>query len=180
MNDQIPQPLDSRVGKLLDNRLWKRLWVVTGGQTGADRAAMDFALQYNLPMRGWCPKGRASEAGAIEGKYPLQETGFDDPAVRTEMNVIDSDATLVLTVGKPTDGTPLTERCARTYDRPLLTLDLSAEPGSSAVQEFRAWIEDNSIRILNIAGPRESHAPGQVYAGTLRWLEALLLVDSAR
>lgn len=162
------------VRALLERGAWRRLWIVTGGQTGADRAAMDVALSMGLPLRGWCPKGRASESGRIEEVYPLQETGSDDPAVRTEMNVIDSDATLVLTIGEARDGTPLTEQCAERHGRPMLRFEIGRSPSEADVKTFRDWVGEHSVRVLNVAGPRESHSPGVVYTRAAEWLEALL------
>ncbi|MFM1847540.1 MAG: hypothetical protein RL417_1014 [Pseudomonadota bacterium] len=149
----------------------RRLTIVTGGQSGVDRAALDVALHLELPMRGWCPTGRWAEDGPIAPCYPLQETGSPIPAVRTELNVIDSDGTLVLSRGTPTDGTPLTEERAAIHGRPVWRIDLdsAAEPRS-----FWRWVEEHSIRILNIAGPRESFSPGQIYAPAYTLLLKLL------
>lgn len=172
--ERSPAKLRPELKELLNRGSWKRLWIVTGGQSGADRAAMDVAIDLGLPLRGWCPKDRWSEAGRIEERYPLQETNSPDPAVRTEMNVVDSDGTLVLTLGTAKDGTPLTEQCAVKHGRPLLVFEIGADPSEADVKRFRAWIDKHSIRILNVAGPRESHRPGAVYARTKLWLEALL------
>ncbi|HLF11639.1 MAG TPA: putative molybdenum carrier protein, partial [Gammaproteobacteria bacterium] len=84
------------------------LRIVTGGQTGVDRAALDAALELGLACGGWCPKGRWAEDGEIPPRYPLKETTSTDPARRTRANVRDADATLVLTDGEPTGGTRLT------------------------------------------------------------------------
>lgn len=145
---------------LAQPKYWRRLTVVSGGQTGVDRAALDLALELELPCRGWCPRERAAEDGPIDPRYPLQETASDNPCVRTELNVIDSDATLVVSKGIPKDGTALTSERARTHKKPLLEIDLT-QPVD--VQAFRSWIDDNSIRVLNIGGPRESHDPGFIY-----------------
>ncbi|MCD6446738.1 MAG: putative molybdenum carrier protein, partial [Candidatus Marinimicrobia bacterium] len=82
--------------------------IISGGQTGADRAGLDAAMELNIPVGGWCPKGRKSEDGPIDNKYPLQETTSGDYRVRTERNVKESDGTLIFTLGKPTGGTALT------------------------------------------------------------------------
>ena len=103
-----------------------RLWIVTGGQTGVDRATLDTALSLFLPVRGWCPKGRLAEDGVIPSVYPLQETTSTDYAVRTEWNVRDSDATLILAYGSLTGGTKLTEELAQRYNRPSLVLNVRA------------------------------------------------------
>ena len=131
--------------------------VVSGGQTGVDRAALDVALGAGLPCGGWCPKGRRAEDGHIPREYPVRETPTTRYPERTERNVRDSDGTLVLTQGKPRGGTALTIAFARRMGRPCLVLDLKTSPDPDAV---RAWIATHGIRTLNVAGPRESEAPG--------------------
>jgi hypothetical protein len=149
----------------------RRLTIVTGGQSGVDRAALDVAMALHLPCRGWCPDGRWAEDGPIPPHYPLQECGSATPAVRTELNALDSDATLLLSRGTPTDGTPLTIERANAHGRPLLSLELDSR---ADVGRFWGWIASHNIRVLNIAGPRESFAPGQVYAPARAILLALL------
>ena len=136
------------------------LSIVTGGQSGVDRAAMDVAQKFNLPLGGWCPRGRWAEDGPIPESYPLRECDSEVPAVRTELNVIDSDGTLIITCEGPKDGTPLTLECAQKHGRPYLVLSLDEHPD---VDAFWKWITHNQIKVLNIAGPRESFAPGSVY-----------------
>ena len=97
--------------------------IVSGGQTGADRAAMDVALELGLALGGWVPRGSADEFGTIPAMYPnLDETDIDDPAVRTRLNVRDSDATLILVHGAPAGGALLTLDIAREYGRPIFAL----------------------------------------------------------
>jgi hypothetical protein len=141
---------DCRGGMMLEK-------IVSGGQTGVDRAALDVALQLGIPCGGWCPEGRRAEDGGIPSRYPLQETASSVYRDRTERNVRDSDATLVLTIGPPRGGTATTIRLAAQHHRPCLVLDLSQNPGCEAV---RAWLNDNGIATLNVAGPRESGVPG--------------------
>jgi hypothetical protein len=133
------------------------LSVVSGGQTGVDRAALDAARACGLPCGGWCPRGREAEDGRIDPVYPLAETPDADYAQRTEWNVRDSEATLVLTRGRPRGGTAFTIAVARRLGRPLLVVDLD-EAGSP--DEARRWIESGKIAVLNVAGPRESQQPG--------------------
>jgi hypothetical protein len=133
------------------------LKVVSGGQTGVDRAALDAARALALPCGGWCPRGRKAEDGPIAAEYPLRETPSEDYAQRTEWNVRDSDGTLVLTRGEPSPGTAYTIDLARRLGRPLLILDLGDEPDPAAAWR---WIEDEAIGVLNVAGPRESQSPG--------------------
>ncbi len=131
--------------------------IVSGGQTGVDRAALDVAIEREIPHGGWCPAGRLAEDGRIPDRYRLQETDSPEYRVRTERNVLDSDATLVLCRGEPCGGTELTVRLARQHGRPCLTVDLDAPP---APARLRRWLAGQEIRILNVAGPRESQNPG--------------------
>lgn len=135
--------------------------IVSGGQTGVDRAALDAAIILELEHGGWCPRGRRAEDGRIAACYQLQETDAFDYAVRTEKNVVDSDATLILCRGNPTGGTRLTIRYARRHNRPLLVIDLNDDAkAAGAIEDLVRWIRDHRIRVLNVAGPRESSSPG--------------------
>lgn len=144
--------------------------VISGGQTGVDRAALDAALSLHIPVGGWCPKGRRSEDGYIPDRYPLQETPSTDYKLRTEWNVRDSDGTLVLTAGKATGGTALTITTAEKHKKPCLVLDLAEMPAPGAVAQ---WIEANRIRTLNVAGPRESGVHG-IYEKSLHFIQGFL------
>ncbi len=149
-----------------------RLWIVTGGQTGVDRAALDTALSLFLPVRGWCPKGRLAEDGKIPAVYPLQKTTSTEYAVRTEWNVRDSDATLLLAYGPLAGGTKLTADLAHKYNRPALIIDALSFNGNDFAR-FWSWIRKHNIRILNVAGPRESAQPGVIYGRARKVLEQL-------
>lgn len=131
--------------------------IVSGGQTGVDRAALDAAIALGLPHGGWCPAGRRAEDGPISRKYLLRETRSPKYGVRTRRNVRDSDGTLILHRGELSGGTELTRRIAIELNRPLLIIDLDAPPELELV---RRWIEEQEIRVLNVAGPRESSSPG--------------------
>jgi hypothetical protein len=144
--------------------------IVSGGQTGVDRAALDVALALGLPCGGWCPRGRRAEDGKLPERYPLRETRSAGYPQRTALNVRDSDGTLVLIRGKPDRGTALTIRLAQRYRRPFLVLDLPQATGPAAA---RRWIKENRILVLNVAGPRESSQPG-IHAEAVRFLHALL------
>jgi predicted Rossmann fold nucleotide-binding protein DprA/Smf involved in DNA uptake len=144
--------------------------VVSGGQTGVDRAALDVAMALGLACGGWCPRGRRAEDGPIPSGYPLQETPGAAYPERTAWNVRDSDGTLVLTLGKPRGGTALTIGLARKAGKPLLVVDLNA--GVPGAVEVRAWLVQAGVRTLNVAGPRESEHPG-IHAQASRVLRAV-------
>jgi predicted Rossmann fold nucleotide-binding protein DprA/Smf involved in DNA uptake len=107
--------------------------VVSGGQTGVDRAALDAALEAGIPCGGWCPKGRIAEDGRLPSRYPLRETPSDSYAQRTEWNVRDSDGTLILTRGALDGGTALTEKCASKLGRACLVIDLDEAPAPEVI-----------------------------------------------
>jgi len=130
--------------------------IISGGQTGVDRAALDVALEMGIPCGGWCPKGRIAEDGMILPLYPLEETSSTKYRQRTEWNVRDTDATLILTEGDPSEGTALTIDFAHKHEKPCLVIDFLKEPSANKVLD---WAKENQIDILNIAGPRESKKP---------------------
>ena len=144
--------------------------IVSGGQTGADRAALDVALELGFPCGGWVPRGRRAEDGRIPPIYPMRETESRSFAMRTRLNVRDSDATLILTRGEPSGGTALTVDCARSLNRPHLVVDLAGEVDLPAVRE---WLARHEVRVLNVAGPRESAPPG-IYRNAADVLKKLL------
>ncbi len=144
--------------------------IVSGGQTGVDRAALDAALALGLPCGGWCPRGRLAEDGVIPPRYPLRETPDAEYAQRTEWNVRDSDGTLVLKRGHAGGGTAFTIVTARRLRRPLLVLDLARRPRT---EQLLRWILERGVRTLNVAGPRESQRPGAYAAAREFLLEAL-------
>lgn len=131
--------------------------IISGGQTGVDRTALDAAIALGIPHGGWCPHGRLAEDGRIPETYQLQETESAAYAVRTERNVLDSDATLVLCAGVPRGGTELTIRLAEGHGRPCLIVNLDAP---LTVEEVCGWLAAHEVYTLNVAGPRESQSPG--------------------
>ncbi len=131
--------------------------VVSGGQTGVDRAALDAARAAGLEIGGWCPRGRRAEDGRVPLDYLLEETPSPRYPQRTALNVRDSDATLVLSRGTPRGGTALTVRLAAAAGRPLLVVDLDATPEPATVA---AWLAAGAVAVLNVAGPRESENRG--------------------
>lgn len=122
--------------------------LISGGQTGVDRTALDIALALGLPVGGWCPKGRRAEDGVIPDCYPLVETLERNYQVRTRRNIEDSDGTLILNLGTLDGGTALTVAHARQIGKPCLVVALEAgiEPAT-----FREWLAANHIQVLNIA-----------------------------
>lgn len=137
------------------------LTIVSGGQTGADRAALDFAIAHNLPHDGWVPRGRRAEDGFIDGRYTLRETPTFDYPQRTEWNIRDSDATVIFTLNaQPTGGTLLTIELAKQLGKPWLHLArASGRPVAGHAAALRGLIDVHQVARLNIAGPRASQAP---------------------
>ena len=152
------------------------LKVVSGGQTGVDRAALDAARALGLPCGGWCPRDRRAEDGLIAAIYPLVATPSTDYAQRTRWNVRDSDGTLVLTRGRVEGGTAFTVAVARRRRRPLLVVDLATEPDPV---EADRWVREAGIGVLNVAGPRESQRPG-IGAEAGAFLERLFRLTATR
>ena len=152
--------------------------IVSGAQTGADRAALDVALGLGLACGGWVPSGRTAEDGSVDPRYPgLRESVSADPAVRTRLNVRDSDATLLLTRGAPTGGSALTLEVARRLGRPVLHLDLAELTTAEAARRAARWIEAERPAVLNVAGPRASKDPAIYHLARAVLAGALLALD---
>lgn len=130
----------------------------SGGQTGVDRAALDWAIENHIPHGGWCPKGRSAEDGIIPGHYHLRETPQEDYEERARWNVEDSDVTLIIVSRLPVaGGTALTEECAREANKPVLVL--RADQGMEECRHrFEEWIRRHRPCVLNVAGPRASES----------------------
>jgi hypothetical protein len=136
----------------------KRTTIVSGGQTGADRAALDWALARGIECGGWCPKGRKAEDGPIDAKYPLKETPSESYIQRTEWNVRDSDATILFSIEPTlTGGSLRTMEFARRYGKPHLHLCAGKD---TPAEKLRAFFEHHEVKVLNVAGPRASKAWG--------------------
>jgi hypothetical protein len=144
--------------------------LISGGQSGVDRAALDVAARLGIPCGGWCPRGRRAEDGPVSTRYPLRETPSAAYPQRTAWNIRDSDATLVLTRGRPRGGTGLTVSLAKRTGKPALVVDLELPADIDAV---RGWLAKHRVEVLNVAGPRESEHPG-VHDQAARLLAALL------
>jgi|SRR5438105_254420 len=145
--------------------------VVSGGETGVDRAALDVACARGIACGGWCPLGRVADDGRIRRRYRLEETPSVNYLQCTEWNVRDSDGTLILTRGRLLGGTLKTLVYARErYHKPVLVLQLRHGDGRRRV---RGWLRRHRIRVLNVAGPREKKRRG-IYAQARRVLNSVL------
>ena len=151
--------------------------IVSGAQTGADRAALDVALAVGVESGGWVPKGRLDENGKIPRRYPnLTASDSEDPKVRTELNVRDSDATLILSHGPLSGGSKYTEQKAIELGKPFKHLDLASMSIERALSDAKTWLATTQPRTLNVAGPRASNDP-EIYRKTEWILKRLLVSD---
>lgn len=146
------------------------LKIISGGQTGADRAALDFAIAHNIAHGGKCPKGRLAEDGELAAKYRLSETPQAEFIHRTHANVQESDGTVIFTLGPLRGGSRVTAGYAAKRAKHCLHLDLKAFPVKEAAKHLQKWIRENRIRVLNVAGPRAGHAP-KIYQLVIETLE---------
>jgi hypothetical protein len=142
--------------------------IISGGQTGVDRGALDAALAARFPCGGWCPQGRQAEDGTIPDRYSVTELPGAHYLERTRQNVIDSDGTLVIHFTELTGGTLKTVQFCEQLMKPVLVLDGSAVDPDIAASKAAAFVLEQGIRTLNVAGPRESgHAGARAYAEQL-------------
>lgn len=147
--------------------------IISGGQTGVDRAAFDFALENDIEIGGSIPKGRRAEDGKISSKYPnLVETKTRNYAARTELNVQNSDATLILSHGKLTGGSLLTRKLAKKHKKPFLHIDFEILPLKKAAEIVSEWLDSVGCENLNVAGPRAS-SDKKIYRKTKAFLKKL-------
>jgi hypothetical protein len=156
--------------------------IISGGQTGVDRAALDVAIKLALPHGGWIPKGRITESGPLADKYNLKETESSSYTERTEKNVMDADGTLIISRGPLAGGSEYTREMALKHDRSWLHIDLSQSAAFQAVTTINQWIMQKKIGILNVAGPRASKDPS-IYREASNILEStyyLGLAESSR
>jgi hypothetical protein len=152
--------------------------IISGGQTGADRAALDFALKYYIHHGGWIPKGRITEDGPLPDKYQLQEMPTTSYPARTEKNVIDSDGTVIFSRGKPAGETDYTREMVLKHKRQMLHIDFNIATSYDAASLILSWIKLQHIKILNVAGPRASE-DGQIYNDVFRTLEMAYVMHKA-
>lgn len=147
--------------------------VVSGAQTGVDRAALDAALDCGVSAGGWCPEGREAEDGTIPIKYPVKELEGGGYRQRTKRNIIDSDGTVIIYYGYPAGGTELTIFLAIKEKKPYLLIDALEISQDRAAKKVREFIETNKIICLNVAGPRASREP-EAYGYTKKVLLEVL------
>lgn len=146
---------------------------MSGGQTGADRAAFDFALENDFEIGGFVPKNRLAEDGRIPEKYPnLIETKTETQAERTELNVKNSDATLILSHGDLKGGSLLTKEFVEKYKKPFLHIDFSALPFEQATRKTQKWLDSIDCKNLNVAGSRASE-DSEIYDKAITFLQKL-------
>jgi hypothetical protein len=154
--------------------LWT-LRIVSGGQVGVDRAALDWAIQHGVSHGGWCPQGRRAIDGPLPERYQLREADSPSYAKRTRLNVRDSDATLIINQGALDGGTRLTLKCAEQLGKPHLCLQVDEDHLLEALaNDVRRWLGEGRFHTLNVAGPRETKRPG-IYAITRLLLDRVLI-----
>ena len=151
--------------------------IVSGGQTGVDRGALDAALAAAFPCGGWCPEGRSAEDGPLAARYPLTELPGAGYLERTLQNVIDSDGTAILHAGALEGGTRQTLDCCTRHGRPCLVIDASTASATAAAERMGSFVARHGIAVLNVAGPRESQRPG-IGAEARAFLQATLRLSS--
>jgi hypothetical protein len=147
--------------------------ITSGGQTGADRAALDFAIKHGITYGGWIPKGRKTEDGTLPEKYDLQEMPTGSYPKRTEKNVLDSDGSLIVSRGLLTGGSALTTGFAEHHGKPWIHIDLEMTSYSEAAIMIREWVGRHGIKVMNVAGARASKDPA-IYQAVAELLEATL------
>ncbi len=147
--------------------------VISGGQTGVDRAALDWAIEKGLAHAGWCPAGRIAADGVLDCRYQLTETDSSGYRQRTKRNVEDSDATLIIYRGSLVGVSQMTQRFAEKQDKPYFSLNLDT-PHEDGLARCKAWLARHTPARLNFAGPSEARCPG-IYKNTLEFLNAVFL-----
>ena len=147
--------------------------IISGGQTGADQAALDSAIKFNIKHGGWVPKGRRTENGILPAKYKMDEMKTIDYPARTRQNIIDSDATLIIAGGILTGGSLLTKNLAQETGKPYYHIDFIRMDDFEAAMVVHSFIVDNNVETLNVAGPRISSDPA-IYEGVRTIVEAMI------
>lgn len=146
--------------------------IISGAQTGVDRAALDVSIALSIPCGGWCPADRSAQDGIIPAHYPIQPLTSGGLRKRTQWNVRDSDGTLIVSTGPLTGGSLLTHNLAHMHHKPCFVVDLDSFTSTTTDDVWR-WIESSKIETLNIAGPSEATSPG-IYERSFSYLQELL------
>ena len=151
--------------------------IISGGQTGVDQAALDATRAFDMPHGGWIPKGRLTEDGPLPEGYNLKEMPTDSYPEHTKQNVIDSDGTLIISHGVLTGGSLFTQNLAYKHKKPCLYIDLDKICILSAARKILDWINETTIEVLNVAGPRASKDP-HIYEAAEKLIEAVLRLQN--
>jgi hypothetical protein len=150
--------------------------IISGGQPGAERAALDLAIKMEIPYGGWIARGRLTENGALPDTYKLKEVATPEYSTQVEGNVRDSDGTFILTRGRPTDPIKLTKDLVVKLNRPYLLINLYQMQLLTAATTLNTWIKDRGIEILHVTGYRTSEDPG-IYQDTFNILESTIFLS---
>ena len=151
--------------------------IISGGQTGADQAALDAAIDLEIPHGGWIPKDRLTEDGPLPDRYLLREMSSKSYPARTEQNIRDSDGTVIFSRGPLSGGSKLTAELALKYRKPWLQIDFGQMDAVQAATEIHGWVVSKGIRVLNVAGPRASKDP-EIYSETYHAIRGLIMLDA--
>lgn len=149
--------------------------IVSGGQIGADQAALDVAIKLGVPHGGWIQKGRKTQRGTLPEKYQLKEMPIAGFKERIEQNVIDSDGTLIISHGDLTGGADYSQKMAKEHKRPFLHIDLNETPAVMAGSKINTWIIKNDIEVLNVTGSRTSE-DSKIYKETMVIVEEIIFL----
>ena len=147
--------------------------IISSGQTEPGRAGLDIAIELGIQHGGWTSKGRRAQAEKLTGRYNLQETGNIGFPQSAELNILESDGTLMLNYGEPPGGSEPIQQTSKKHHRPCLYIDLDEIGEAKAVQIISAWIEARRIKTLNVAGLRGDGGP-EIYEATKRILITIL------
>ena len=150
--------------------------IISGGQVGADQAALDAAIKYNFPHGGWIQKGRKTQIGTLPEKYHLKEMSVSGYKERIEQNVIKSDGTVIISHGDLAGGADYSQQMTEKHDRPCLHVDLNVTPAFMASSKINTWIIENDIKIMNVTGSRASE-DSDVYKDTVYIIEGTILLS---
>jgi len=152
--------------------------IISGGQTGADRAALDFAIDHDIPYGGWVPKGRKTEDGTLPLKYHLREMPTGDYSQRTLQNVLDSDGTAIISHGFLTGGSALTREFAIQHKKHWIHIDMKELSLPEAAGVFSSWLKEKEIKVLNVAGPKTGKDP-KIYQAVLLLLQKTMVENAS-